>query len=101
MTKEEYIKEKEILTRIIKETHERVSNLTNEYIKRNASFKVGDIVTITNTRDNSRNAIVNGFELDYNDNIKPTLFKIKKDGTPSMHKDYVWMSDKIEPVINS
>jgi hypothetical protein len=38
------------------------------------------------------------FEIDWDNNIKPKLVKIKQDGTPSKHGDYLYNSEIFEKI---
>lgn len=100
MNKDQYIESLEKLTQQAKEITEQIKSLRNEYIETNKTLVFGDKVKITDRNGNERIAIVNGFKLDYHSNIEPILLKVKKDGNASMHKDYLFRSEKIELLIN-
>ena len=93
MTKEEFIKEKEFLEDKIKTLKESIKLLTNEYINDNKPFEIGAKIK---NKQYSDFGIVYGFELHYDNTIKPLAYKVKKDGNPSKHNMYIYKLDQVE-----
>lgn len=93
MTEQEFRNEKQFLKGRIKTFKDSIELLEKEYIETNKPFKIGDRIRNTTYGDFG---FVNGFELDYNDNIKPIAYKEKKDGTPSKQNMYIYNLDQVE-----
>lgn len=107
MTKEEYIQSKKEMKSQIKELQKRVIELNDQYISDNKPFEIGDRVKVTTparkdfigeSKEKVRIAFVSSFKIDWDDNIKPNLIKMKQDGTPSKHGDYLYNSEIVEKV---
>jgi len=99
MTKEHYFQEKDDILENIEKLRENLKSLEIKYIEENAPFKIEDLVMVTNGDNNSEKGIVDGFEVDYyNADIKPIVKKIKKDGTKSQHKVWLWYNAKITKI---
>lgn len=104
MTKEEYIKQKEVLIMKIEQIKAQIKKLDKAYIEANKKFESMDIVEITTPKrkvtniitgeketlpDSKRMGIVIENYIDWENNVVPFVKKMKKDGTMSKHKDYI------------
>lgn len=102
MEKEQYLKELKELNDSMDSLKNKLRVLKTSYIADNSNFKIGDKVKIVSpphpffsiggkkviTSHSERFAYVDGFEIDYNKDVVPTLKKAKKDGSISQHKDW-------------
>jgi len=95
MTKEEYVIQKNKILGEMAVLQDSLFNLNDAYKKDNRIFKDGDRVKITNGRE-VRYGIVYGYKIGYRDELVPLLYKMKKDGTASKVRDYIWGEEKIE-----
>lgn len=108
MTKEEYLKELEILNNIIKKANESIMLLRDKYIEANKEFEIGEKVKIiTPTKrdwddkiipQKERFGIVYGYKLSYQNNINYLICKPKTDGGMSKINDTVWDREIIEKI---
>lgn len=95
MTKEEY-KEK-LRDNFIQAMNIRndLAKIRSEYIESNKTYSIGEKVIVRDVKGFERFAFVSGFEIDFRDNVVPTLRKSKKDGTQSEVRDRVWFEEEI------
>jgi hypothetical protein len=98
MSKEEYLLEKTTISENIEKLRKDLKSLEIKYIEESAPFKIDDLVMVSQNDNESEKGIVDGFEVDYTGDIKPIVKKIKKDGTKSQHKIWVWHSSKISKI---
>lgn len=104
MTKEEYIKQKEVLIMKIEQIKAQIKNLDKAYIEANKNFESMDIVEITTPArevtnlftgeketlpESKRMGIVVENYIDWENNVVPFVKKMKKNGTMSKNKDYI------------
>ncbi len=82
MTKEEYIKQKEEIT---KNFNSQISVLNEQYIRTYAQFDIGQKVIVNEGRKDERQAIIVGYEI-WLDCVLPVVTQIKKDGTAYKYK---------------
>ena len=96
-SKLQYQKEKEKITDQIQGLKNTLRDLELKYIEENRPFNYGDRVNVINTGNSTiEEGIVRDFEVDWLNNIKTNVCKIKKDGTSSQHKIYVYSTSIIE-----
>lgn len=99
MTKEDYLLEKKTISDNIEKLKSDLKLLETKYIEESAPFKIDDLVMVIHGDNDSEKGIVDGFEIDYyNGDIKPIVKKIKKDGTKSQHKVWLWYNTKITKI---
>lgn len=82
MDKETYQNKTKYLEQEVKTIENEIQAIREHYIEKNKTFEIGDRVK---TKYNEI-GIVFGFDLDWNGDVKPLMWKEKKDGTPSKHK---------------
>lgn len=97
MTKDDYIKEKGLIQSKIDELKQNLKVLESQYIEKNKSFEIGELVLVTNG-ETSEKGFVDGYEVDFLLNINPIIKKIKKDGSKSQHKIWVWTNSTISKI---
>lgn len=97
MTKDEYIKEKGLIQSKIDELKQNLKVLESQYIETNSPFEIGELVLVNNGSTIEK-GIVDNYEVDWTNNITPIIKKIKKDGSKSQHKIWVWTSGKISKI---
>lgn len=90
MTKEEYQKRLKALSDEAYRIKIDMDCLKQEYIDANRPCEVGDRVDKVFSDGSIEPGIVSGFEIDLDDEVKPIMRQIKKDGTASIRKIYVW-----------
>lgn len=95
MNKEEYNKKLTEFDAQISKISALKTNLKIEYINANKPFDIGQKVKVIKNTQNQF-GFIRGYEVDYNYEIKPVIYKMKKDGTESQIRLYVWYDDKIE-----
>lgn len=108
MTREEYISQRKELVKKIALLEAEKLELDKAYIEANKKFDHMDIVEITTPAhkvtnlttgqhekipERKRMGIVIGNHIDYEDNVKPTVRKMKKNGTMSSIKDYIMQGE--------
>lgn len=86
MKKEKFIAEYERISAQISKLENDLRSLKNEYINSNAPFPVGTKIKVSYAATNYEEAyeeygIVEGWNLDFDDDLVPFLAKVKKDGT--------------------
>ena len=92
MDKQTYLEKKTAL-------EAELEKLTEEYILANAEFKTGDTLVLTDYYNpNGLLVSVVGVYTDYNDCIKYSLKKLKKDGSVSSVKANYYNEYKLEEV---
>lgn len=98
MEKSDYLSKKNELDSKIKELQIKLHQLKKDYIEKNRKFENGDLIKIITAEFNYYSKIiennisfgyVDGFELNYKDEVIPILLKQKKDGTKSKNKLYL------------
>lgn len=95
MDKQTYqAKHKELFDERTKLTEE-LRLLEEQYIEANKPCEIGDAVEAEARNGFKQKAIVTGFNVDSNGNIKPYLRKAKKDGSASHHKVYWYDAETI------
>ncbi len=87
MTKEQYIAKSTELAR-------QQQELKKEYIATNSPIKPGTKVKVTHPKK-VEYGILTGYTCEFLD-IEPEILKLKKDGTPSKFKIYIFSGSKIE-----
>lgn len=97
MTKDEYKKEKGLIQLKIDELKNELKVLDSQYIEKNKSFEIGELVLVTNG-ETPEKGFVDGYEVDFLLNINPIIKKIKKDGSKSQHKIWVWANSTISKI---
>ena len=95
MTKKDYITKKQEFLSKIEGLYNDLKTLESTYIESNKPFDVGEVVSVVNGESVPEKGIVDGYEISYIDEIVPVIKKIKKDGTKSQHKLWVWSTSKI------
>ena len=103
MDKKDYLQNKKEAEEKIQAEKEWLAEIKREYIESNAEYDVGERVKVVTpphkywtlgtrkegmTEHAERFAYVDGYEITYKGDIKPTLKKEKKDGTVSKQRDY-------------
>jgi hypothetical protein len=96
MTKDSFKIEKGLILNQINDLKNSLRTLEGRYIESCREFKNGDMVLIINSNGGSREGVVVGYEVNYLDELKPIIKKIKKDGTPSNVRIHIWFNEKIE-----
>lgn len=91
MDKETYKKKTEYLSQELLSINNEIQAIRERYIEKNKTFEIGDRVK---TKHNDI-GIVFGFDLDWNNDVKPLMYKEKKDGTRSKHKLNVYYASDI------
>lgn len=97
MIKDEYIKEKNLILSKIDELKKDLKVLESQYIETNSPFEIGELVLVTNG-ETSEKGFVDGYEVDWSNDIIPIIKKIKKDGSKSQHKIWVWTNSTISKI---
>lgn len=77
------------------ELEKQKSELDAAYISEHAPYKVGDRVKIIQGKSETV-AEVFGLKITWSGKVEPMFYKVKKDGTVSYIRAYVWMNCKIE-----
>jgi len=95
MTKETFVRQKVELNGKIDELRQVINKLKAEYIEANKPFNLGDKVKVIKGKS-VEFGVVTGFEIRYSNSVECVLNKLKKDGTQSQIKLYVWGAEKIE-----
>lgn len=95
MTENEYLEEKNIILNQIKDLNDRLKGLNSEYIENNSPFSIGELVSVIDINGTSERGIVSGYEVTYLNKVEPIVHKIKKDGSKSQHKVWIWHNSKI------
>lgn len=108
MTREEYISQRKELAKKIALLEAEKQELDKAYIDANKKFDHMDIVEITTPAHRARNpitghceeiperkrmGIVIGNHIDYENNVEPTVRKMKKNGTMSSIRDYFMQNE--------
>lgn len=91
MNKEEFKSKKEIINSKIRELNNEMIRLKKEYIEYNAKYPIGSKVCIT-TPASKQYAYVNGYGVNFLDNIEPLFSKVNKDGTMSKKSLYICLT---------
>jgi hypothetical protein len=92
MTKEEYVKKRELL-------HKEMMKLNEQYLDSNAKYKIGDRFMLTDRYYKDPIMVeVSGIGTDYIDDVKYFFVKVKKDGTKSTIVAYVRRESILEPI---
>lgn len=81
---------------IIKLSHERISKAKRDYVKNNSPFKIGEKVKITDNNNLIVFGFIENYRISYSNRIEPIIVGIKKDGSKSSRKIFIWGSEKIE-----
>ena len=85
MKKEEYIKKYDELTKKMEEVRKELLEVKKEYIASNTTYPIGTKLKLTfPKRPDSKKVeygIVRGYEISVNNEVRPVLAKMKKDGT--------------------
>ena len=88
MKKEEYLKKKEDIEKELVKLYQEQKKLGKEYIDTNMQFPIGSKVRVTffeNVPIGERGKVVYGivkrYEIGWNDEVRPVLSKVNKDGT--------------------
>lgn len=89
MNKEEFQTKKNDINSKIRELKSQKIQLEKEYIESNMKYPIGSKVCIT-TNESKRYAYVKDYRIDFYDNIEPLFNEVKKDGTMSKMRLYVW-----------
>lgn len=92
---ENQIKEKESQIQALRDD---IKNIKNEYIEANREFKDGDIVRVYSkvSSQDYELGFIDGYEISYGNKVMPIVSKMKKDGTKSKHRFYVWQTYRYE-----
>jgi hypothetical protein len=104
MNKLEYIQQKESIEAQIKELRDKLIVLNKQYISDNAEFEIGEKVKVITPEEKgwraekTRFAFVKSFGIGYNNEVRPILVKIKKDGTASQYSDYLFSYEIVEKI---
>lgn len=91
MERMEFIKQIEELEKKQKEIKQEINLLKLKYIEENKSFEIGDRVKTKR----GEIGIVYNFDLDYKDEVKPLMWKEKKDGSASKFKLNIYYASDI------
>ena len=98
MKKSEFLQKKYQLENHISELKSELCSLKKEYIESNINFEIGELIKIVFPEQKNFNrkieervefGYVDGFELNYNSQVIPILFKQKNDGSKSKIRLYV------------
>lgn len=88
MNKEEYLKKKEAIEKEIADLCNKNNELCQEYIDTNMQFPIGSKVKVTmlknvplGEREKVVYGIVKGYKISVDDEVRPILGKVNKDGT--------------------
>lgn len=103
MKKENYLQQKEAIELRISQEKAKLENLKMRYIQSHSPYEIGQKVKIVTpphkiytvgtwvesmSEHKERFAYVDGYEIEYGDNVRPILKKAKKDGSKSLQRDY-------------
>jgi len=81
---------------IIKLSHERISKAKKHYLSKNSPFKIGEKVKITSKNNLIQFGFIHDHRITYSNTIEPIIAGIKKDGSQSSRKIFIWGNEKIE-----
>lgn len=116
MNRSEFIEQSKLLTAEAAIINDCIAELQNQYIDENRNFKIGQLVHVVTPKlihrqiiegtvvDSPRSkeitveAFVAGWEISFNQNVVPILFKVKKDGTQSQHRLKLGERDEVRPI---
>jgi len=79
----------------IAELRKQQEQLTADYISEHSKYKVGDRIKIIE-RKSETIAEVFALNIHHGGSIEPLCYKVKKDGTVSSFRAYVWFDSKVE-----
>ena len=108
MKKEEYLKKKEAIEKKLVKLYQEQKKLDKGYIDANMQFPIGSKVRVTffeNAQIGERGKVVYGivkrYEIVLDDEVRPVLSKVNKDGTAhKTQKEYInwWRKPLVELV---
>lgn len=108
MNKSRFLERKKHIQSEIESWKKELRDVEEEYISSNQKFPIGSKVCITTPAytgwqlgsrekvlypERKRYAYIVGYEISYNDEVKPILMKAKKDGTISKNRDYIMFNN--------
>ena len=100
MTKEDYELKVEKLDNEINALKNEKSKLKNLYIDANKKYDVGEKVCVLTKNDKEEYAFIKWISIGYKNDIQYSLFKCKKDGTPSKRTLYRYYVKEIKKIKN-
>lgn len=92
MTTEQYKERLNELKKVIENTRSKITELDIEYIESNRTVSDGDKVLI----NGKHIAFIRKAKIGYDDEVSYDFLKVKKDGSPSSIREYVWKVITIE-----
>lgn len=84
MTREKYLQR-------MNELELELIDLRQQYINFNKPYEIGQKLKIDGV-----DSVVGGFRIEYNGEITPICYKLKKDGTAHTARSYIWHNSKVE-----
>jgi len=82
----------------IKQLRKQVLDVKQSYILEHAEFEIDEKVVINKGMKNERFGFVRAYKLGWDFRISYDINKTKKDGTRSMHLDFIWNNDTISKI---
>lgn len=96
MQKAEFIITEKELKNQIEVLSNKIKQVKLDYIKCNSLFSIGEKVKVIGK--NERHAFISEVRVSYFNDIEYVILKEKKDGTPSLVRDFKWSGETIVKV---